>query len=150
MASVTEKPSKPNSVVEVMRDFAALQADPIASGRYLLTLSRRGPAFPEDGPTPYQRKLETAQAILRSGFELLLEAERGRELTAGERDHCVTEAAIAMRRHDPACYEDDKSDAVGLTVEYFKGRPGMCASEDEIREIAQEACSFLRVVEARQ
>jgi hypothetical protein len=129
----------------ILHSFAEAQA---AMAKQLVHLERRGPAFTEDGPTPYQRKLESAQAILRSGFELLLEAERGRELTPGERDHCVTEAAIAMRRHDPACYEDDKSDAVGLTVEYFRGRR-IAASEEAIREIAQEAVSFYRTVEAR-
>jgi hypothetical protein len=116
-----------------------------AAERRLVMVAKRGPAF----ETPYQRGLEDGFNTLRRGFAILREADTGRPLSIDEQRVCDEQAAIAMRRRDLDCYEDDKSDAVGLTVAYFKGRPGMFASEDEIREIAQEACSFMRVVEAR-
>ncbi|HEX2594734.1 MAG TPA: hypothetical protein VHL34_24740 [Rhizomicrobium sp.] len=145
------------------RHSVALQWDPDGSltklfderaaadrARFGVASGKRGPAFTAPELTPYQRKLESAQAVIRSGFELLLEAEKGRPLTTGELDHCVTQAAIAMRRADPACYEDDKSDAVGETVAYFRGRPSLGLTEHEVREVAQEAIAIFRTVEAKQ
>lgn len=116
-----------------------------ALGRVGVASSKRGPGFTR---TPYQEQLEAAHGLLRAGFELRLEAELGRKLTPAELDHCVTLAAAAFRHSDPDCYEDDKSEAVGQVVAYFRGR-SIDASEDAIREIAQEAVSIFRAVEAR-
>jgi hypothetical protein len=115
-------------------------------GKHLLALETSGPAFGE--LTPYQRRLITAEAILRSGFEEARQADTGRTLTLAERQFCAEQAAIAMRRRDPDCYEDDKGDAVGKTIAYFRGRPGFDASEDAIREVAQEAIAIFRATEA--
>jgi hypothetical protein len=116
-------------------------------GKHLLAVEKSGPAF--DALTPYQQGLEDGFNTLRRGFAILREADTGRPLSIDEQRVCDEQAAIAMRRRDPDCYEDDKGDAVGKTVEYFRGR-SIDASEAAIREIAMEACSFLRAVEAKR
>ncbi len=151
-ARVTED-EMASPVVTVLKDQAELERELFGDKR-LVMLTRTGPAFTIDAPppalpeTPYQRKLETALAIIRSGVELLIEAEH-ETITEAQYAFAQREAMVTLDRvTNPDGWEADRDQTVVEIVRHFSLRSTVPSRL--VEEITREAVSTFKAISCRE